>query len=65
MFDNLYSEYSEKRRKGDTLQPLSLKFAAECALRKFQANQEKIKLKLFLVYANDITGAVVSKKIIQ
>jgi hypothetical protein len=41
MFDNLYSEYSEK---GDTLQPLILKFAAEYALRKFQAPQEGIKL---------------------
>jgi len=46
MFDNLYSEYSEKRRKGDTLQPLSLKFAAECALRKFQANQKKNKIEI-------------------
>jgi hypothetical protein len=35
MFDNIYSEYSEK---GDNLQPLILKFAAECALKKFQTN---------------------------
>jgi hypothetical protein len=41
MFDNLCAEYPVK---GDTLQPLILKFAAECALRKFQATQEKIKL---------------------
>jgi hypothetical protein len=56
MFDNLYLEYSEK---GDTLQPLILKFAAECALREFQANQERIKLnrtKLFLDYTNVSTG---------
>ena len=41
MFDNLYSEYSEK---GDNLEPMIVKFAAEWALKKFKTNQEKIKL---------------------